>query len=119
MMVAFASGDERLSDSRIPVTLYTCSLPALPSGTAMIRLASPLHDHASGPECPACATVSDIRAKLFDLLQTNPDVAAVAVDASALPDLSATIDRLTGAAPATALRDHTIARRFSFAGLVG
>src|SRR5690606_19639407 len=50
--------------TRTPVTGTTTD------GIAVLRLQPPAHDHAPGTECIACATQTDIRALLFDLLQS-------------------------------------------------
>ncbi len=110
----------------IPVTVATTAGAAgRPApGTAVIRLEPALHAHAPGEECLACAARGDVRALLFDLLQTsrapggNP-LLAVLVDASALADPQAVVARLeTGRVPAFGLRDHTVARSFHLARVV-
>jgi G3E family GTPase len=81
------------------------------------------HDHAPGTECVACATQTDIRALLFDLLQSarqgrRPAFTRVIVDTSALPDPSVVIDRLVpGKVPALGLRDHAVAKNFHLADI--
>jgi len=104
----------------IPVTVVTNAAVAgtTADGIAVIRVEPSRHDHASGVECVACAAASDIRALLFDLLQSareghRPMFTRVVVDASALPDPSDVVDRLTpGKLPALGLRDHAVARNF-------
>jgi hypothetical protein len=91
------------------------------TGTAFIRIEPTHHNHASGVECIACAAATDIRALLFDLLESarqghRPAFTRVVVDASALPDPQDVIDRLTpGRLPAHGLRDHAVARNFALA----
>ena len=98
--------------TRTPVTGTTTD------GIAVLRLQPPAHDHAPGTDCVACAARTDIRALLFDLLQSarqgqRPPFTRVVVDASALPDPSVVTDRLLpGRVPALGLRDHTVARSF-------
>lgn len=103
----------------IPVTVTgTPVVGTTTDGVAIIRMESPRHDHAPGTECVACAAQTDIRALLFDLLQSarqglRPPFTRVVIDASALPDLAAVTDRLLpGKVPALGLRDHTVARSF-------
>ena len=103
--------------SSIPVTVVTAgSLPAADAGAAVLTLAPPPHAHSPGSECPACAAHSDIRAMLFDLLTAarlglRPSFERVIVDARGV-DAQPAVDRLTGRAPAAALRDHVVARSF-------
>ena len=106
-------------DHPIPVTIVTTPVVGTTDdGVAVIRIEPTHHDHASGVECVACAAASDIRALLFDLLQSyrqghRPAFTRVVVDASALPDPTDVIDRLIpGKLPALGLRDHTIAKSF-------
>lgn len=107
----------------IPVTVVTKgALAGVPGdGIAVIRIEPSRHNHAAGVECIACAAASDIRALLFDLLQSardghRPMFSRVVVDASALPDPSDVVDRLTpGKLPALGLRDHAVARNFTLA----
>ncbi len=106
--------------SPIAVTVLTRSAVGgtTDDGIAVIRMEPSRHSHASGVECIGCAAASDIRALLFDLLQSardghRPMFTRVVVDASALPDPSDVIDRLTpGKLPALGLRDHAVARNF-------
>ncbi|MDP1731736.1 MAG: hypothetical protein Q8L54_11315 [Devosia sp.] len=107
----------------IPVTVLSKS--AVGGSTnddiAVIRMEPSRHNHASGVECIGCAAASDIRAVLFDLLQSareghRPMFTRVVVDASAMPDASDVIDRLIpGKLPALGLRDHAVARNFHLA----
>lgn len=110
----------------IPVTVLT--RPGVggttDDGIAVIRMQPTHHDHASGVECIACASASDIRAVLFDLLESarqgrRPPFTRVVIDASALPDAQDVVDRLTpGKLPALGLRDHAVARNFRLAEVV-
>ncbi|MHB1110517.1 MAG: hypothetical protein ACYCZU_09400 [Devosia sp.] len=104
----------------IPVTIVT-KFPVAGTTTdsgAVIRMEPSRHDHTSGVECIACAAAGDIRAVLFDLLESarqghRPAFSRVVVDASALPDPSGVIDRLIpGKLPALGLRDHAVAKNF-------
>jgi hypothetical protein len=104
--------------SSIGVTVVTTGIvPDQAEDIAVIRLEPALHEHPPGQECPACATRSDVRAMLFDLLQERRSGARkpfmrVIVDASRLRDPQRIIDRLDPHAPALGLRDHTVARSF-------
>jgi hypothetical protein len=108
----------------IPVTVVTQGAVAAARGTAVLRLTPPLHDHTAGAECPACAARGDVRALLFDLLQAarapgGTPLREVIVDASALADPQAVVERLErGRVPAFGLRDHTVARSFHLAKVV-
>lgn len=107
----------------IPVTVVTASgqLLALDAGTALLRLpANSGHGHPDGQHCVACATRTDVRAVLYDMLEEakrgmRPAFTRVVVDASAVPDPSVVVAALTGRLPAQALRDHTVARLFYLA----
>lgn len=109
---------------QIPVTVITepQRLLALDPYTALLRLpANSGHGHADGTHCVACATRTDVRALLFDMLEgakrgLRPEFSKVVVDASAVPDASVVIAALQGKLPAQALRDHTVARTFYLAG---
>jgi hypothetical protein len=103
----------------IPVTVTRSPVVGTTTdGIAVLRLQPPAHDHAPGTECVACAAQTDIRALLFDLLESarqgrRPAFTRVVVDASALPDAAVVIDRLLpGKLPALGLRDHAVARNF-------
>lgn len=108
----------------IPVTVITepGRLLALDADTALLRLpANSGHGHEDGAQCIACATRTDVRTLLYDLLESakqgrRPPFSKVIVDASAVPDQSVVIAALTGRLPAQALRDHTVARLFYLAG---
>lgn len=108
----------------IPVTVVTepGRLLALDAETALLRLpANSGHGHEDGAQCIACAARTDVRALLYDLLESakrgmRPPFTKVVVDASAVPDQSVVIAALTGKLPAQALRDHTVARLFYLAG---
>ena len=114
----------QIKADQIPVTLVTTAGRLLPldSGTALVRLvANTGHGHADGFQCVACAGRGDVRAILFDLLEEvrlgmRPAFTSVMVDASAVVDAGVVVDALTGKLQATALRDHTVARRFYLAG---
>ncbi|MGV8854756.1 MAG: hypothetical protein ACOH2L_08895 [Devosia sp.] len=107
----------------IPVTVITQARPllALDPGTALLRLpANSGHGHEDGQHCVACAARTDVRALLYDMLEEvkrdmRPAFTKVVVDASALSDASVVVAALTGKLPATALRDHTVARLFYLA----
>ena len=107
----------------IPVVVVTEARPllALEAGTVLLRLpANSGHGHADGEHCIACATRTDVRALLHDLLEEvkrgmRPAFTRVLVDASALPDPAVVIAALTGKLPAQALRDHSVARLFYLA----
>ncbi|HTM78058.1 MAG TPA: hypothetical protein VL133_10565 [Devosia sp.] len=116
----------KLGAGSIPVTLATTPGRLLPldSGVALVRLpANTGHGHADGAQCVACAGRGDVRAILFDLLEEvrlgmRPAFTSVVVDASAVVEPAKVVDALTGKLQATALRDHTVARRFYLAGTV-
>jgi hypothetical protein len=115
----------QIKADQIPVTLVTAPgrLVPLDSGTALVRLAANTgHGHADGFQCVACAGRGDVRAILFDLLEEvrlgmRPAFDSVVVDVSAV-DSAVVIAALTGKLQATALRDHTVARKFYLAGTV-
>lgn len=103
----------------IPVTLVTGTgaLPMPPEPTALIVLDAGAHAHAPGEECVACASVGDIRARLFNLNEQVRlgEVAAfqrVIIDARRVINTQQVIDALTGKLPALGLRDHAVARNF-------
>jgi hypothetical protein len=104
---------------RIPI-LIVSGRYAIRPGDALIRLAPPLHEH-DGEPCPACAAIGDVRVALYELLDSRrlsqqPMPPRVLVDISAVPDSAAlTRDRISGKAPAGALRDHVVARSFALA----
>jgi hypothetical protein len=105
--------------SPIPVTVATTPVTdAAREGVAIIRMEPSRHDHGAGAVCLACAAQTDIRALLFDLLESwrqgsRPAFTSVIVDASALADAGDVVDRLTaGKLPALGLRDHAVARNF-------
>ena len=111
--------------SSIPVTVVTtpgAEKFALP-GAKILHLEPALHEHDPGNECVACAARGDVRALLFDLLQSSRaeqrPLTAVVVDASDLNDAKPIIDRLErGIVPAFGLRDHTVARSFHLSRVV-
>ncbi|WDR05815.1 hypothetical protein PSQ90_16465 [Devosia rhodophyticola] len=86
--------------------------------TAFIRVTAEAgHSHAAGESCIACAGRLDIRARLFEVLEEvrqglRAPVADVVVDASALVEIQPILDAIAGRLPATAMRDHTVARVF-------
>ena len=106
--------------ARIPVLVTDAPAPG--PGDEVIRLVPPLHAHGAGDECVACAAVGDVRVALYELLESRrltkqPMPARIVVDISAVPaDAALTRDRIAGRAPATALRDHVVARNFELAG---
>ncbi|MDO8360824.1 MAG: hypothetical protein Q7T08_12415 [Devosia sp.] len=114
--------------SSIPVTVVTTpgAERYADPGAAVLRLDPALHEHEHEPGsgCVACAARGDIRALLFDLLQSsrqpgNNPVLSVVVDASALADPKPVIDRLErGVVPAFGLRDHTVARSFHLSRVI-
>jgi hypothetical protein len=106
----------------IPVTVVTSPVAGTTAdGIVVIRMEPTRHNHATGVECIACAAATDIRALLFDLLESarqghRPAFTRVVVDASALPDPATVTDRLIpGKLPALGLRDHAVARNFHLA----
>ena len=110
--------------SSIPVTIVTSDeVPEQPADVAVLRLSSARHEHAPGTTCASCAASGDIRAQLFDLLQqarngTRPGFASVMIDAHLLRDPQAAIAQLYPHAPATGLRDHTVARSFHLSRVI-
>ena len=113
------------ASSSIPVTVVTTGAAAnyAAPGDKLVHLEPALHEHAPGSECVACAARGDIRALLFDLLQSSRTeqrpLTAVVVDASDLSDARPIIDRLeNGALPAFGLRDHTVARSFHLSRVI-
>ena len=114
------------STESIPVTIVTTTGAGqfADPGASIVRLEPALHEHDPGSECVACAARGDVRALLFDLLQksrepgSNP-VVSVVVDASALKDPQAIVDRLKrGVVPAFGLRDHTVLRSFHLSRVI-
>lgn len=109
--------------SSIPVTIIAHGeLPAPGPGVAVLTLEPALHDHDPGNECPACVARGDIRAMLFELLtevrlKMRPAFRAVLVDARGVA-AQPVLDRLDPRAPATALRDHTVARSFHLSRVI-
>lgn len=111
----------------IPVTVVTqpAVVGTTGDGIAVIRMEPGRHDHGSGVACVACAAQGDVRALLFDLLESwrrghRPGFSRVVVDATALPDASSVIDRLIpGKVPALGLRDHAVAKNFHLAAAAG
>lgn len=110
----------------IPVTVSAGPVAGTTTGgVALIKMVPPPHRHDDGAACIACAAATDIRVRLFDLLEAarqgrRPAFSRVVVDASALPDPAPVIDRLVpGRVPAAGLRDHTVLRSFRLAELVG
>ncbi len=109
---------------KIPVVLLTKGAIVAPAkGDVAITLQPPIHVHAPGSECPACAAIGDVRVSLFELLEaqragTQKPIMRVVVDASMLKDVQLTVDRLKGAAPATGMRDHVVARAFALSEIL-
>ena len=107
----------------MPVTVVTHGpVPADPSGAPAAPRPA-LHEHEPGDECVACAARGDIRAMLFDLLQSSRSdqrpITSVLVDATDLKDAQPVIDRIErGKLPAFGLRDHTVARSFHLAKVI-
>ena len=111
--------------SSIPVTVVTTAEARkhVDPGAKLLHLEPALHEHAPGTECVACAARGDIRALLFDLLQSSRadqrPLTSVVVDASDLKDPKPIIDRLErGVVPAFGLRDHTVLRSFHLSRVV-
>jgi hypothetical protein len=107
----------------IPVTVLTHGPVAADPGARVLHLEAALHAHEPGNECVACAARADIRALLFDLLQSSRldqrPLTAVTVDATDLVDPQPIIDRIErGKLPAFGLRDHTVAKSFHLARVV-
>jgi hypothetical protein len=108
----------------IPVTVITepGQLVPLDRDTALIRLpANSGHGHADGDTCVACAAQTDVRAHLYNLLESQrrgmrPGFSRVVVDATSVINKGQVIAALMGQLPAQALRDHTVARMFYLAG---
>jgi hypothetical protein len=111
--------------SSIPVTVVTTAdaRKYAEPGARLLRLEPALHEHEPGSECVACAARGDIRALLFDLLQSSradkQPLTSVVVDASDLKDAKPIIDRLErGVVPAFGLRDHTVLRSFHLSRVI-
>jgi hypothetical protein len=103
--------------ARIPVRVVSGPVAEAP-GLAVVVLPAPAHVHTQGEACPACAAQADVRALLHDLLvrAERGEIAPFSVVAVAAGDVAGTRDRLVpGRVPATALRDHVVARRFYLA----
>ena len=101
----------------VPVTIVAHGPVPSDPGARVLHLEPALHAHQPGDECVACAARGDIRAILFDLIQSSRGdlrpLTAVVVDATDLKDAQPVIDRLErGKLPAFGLRDHTVARSF-------
>jgi len=106
----------------IPVVVVTRAeaRPADAAGTAVIVLGAGAHDHAAGQDCAACSASGDVRAHLFDLGERirAGDLAVperILVDASRVRDARRVVEAVAGRLPATALRDHAVARNFRLA----
>ncbi|MCS6759898.1 MAG: hypothetical protein MO852_13875 [Candidatus Devosia euplotis] len=107
----------------IPVVVVTEAghLLGLDANTALLRMpANSGHGHPDGRHCVACATHTDVRALLYDMLEEvklgrRPRFTKVLVDAGAEADPPVVVAALTGKLPAQALRDHTVARLFYLA----
>lgn len=105
----------------IPVTVVSGGMFAVRPHDVLIRLSPNIgHGHEAGVVCLACSGRVDVRALLFELLESvrqglRPPFRSVMVDASALPDPQQVIDAIAGRLPATAFRDHTVARNFHLA----
>lgn len=111
--------------SSIPVTVVTTpnARQYADPGARLLHLEPALHAHEAGTECVACAARGDIRALLFDLLQSSRTeqrpLTSVVVDASDLKDPKPIIDRLErGVVPAFGLRDHTVLRSFHLSRVI-
>jgi len=110
--------------AKIPVTVVAIA-PApgsLADDVAVVQLpASSGHNHAEGESCAVCAGQTDVRTQLFNLLEMQklgflPAISRVVVDASLVKDIEQVRAALVGKLPATALRDHEVARRFVLEG---
>lgn len=113
------------ASSSIPVTVVTTpdARRYADPGARLLHLEPALHDHDGGAECIACAARGDIRAMLFDLLQSSRSeqrpLTSVVVDASDIKDAKPIIDRLErGVVPAFGLRDHTVLRSFHLSRVI-
>jgi G3E family GTPase len=113
------------ASSSIPVTVVTTpgADKFAEPGATLLHLDPALHEHEPGTECVACAARGDIRAMLFDLLQSaragQRPLTSVVVDASGLASAKPIIDRLErGTVPAFGLRDHTVARSFHLSRVI-
>ena len=113
------------STSSIPVTVVTTpgAEKFADPGARVLHLEPALHEHEPGSECVACAARGDVRALLFDLLQSSRTeqrpLTSVVIDASALKDAKPIIDRIErGIVPAFGLRDHTVARSFHLSRVI-
>lgn len=111
--------------SSIPVTVVTTAdaMKYASPGAKLLHLDRALHQHEAGNECVACAARGDIRAMLFDLLQSSRTeqrpLTEVVVDASDLDDAKPIIERLEiGTVPAFGLRDHTVLRSFHLSRVI-
>lgn len=113
------------ASSSIPVTVVTTAdvRQYADPGAKLLHLEPALHEHEVGAECVACAARGDVRALLFDLLQSSRadqrPLTSVVVDASDLKDAKPIIDRLQpGVIPAFGLRDHTVLRSFHLSRVI-
>ena len=93
------------------------TLPAPAPDDARIVMEPAPHVHA-GDSCVSCAATGDVRARLFDLIQSLragdvPPFSRVVIDARARPD-SADLRALVtpGQRPLNGMRDMTVARSF-------
>lgn len=102
----------------VRVSRFPVDPASQPSHTVVLRLpANSGHGHADGQSCVACAAQTDVRALLFNLLDETrlgrrPAFSQVIVDASGVANPELVIAALAGKLPATALRDHVVARTF-------
>ena len=106
--------------ARIPVTMVAGAAADTDPGIVTVRLPPARHAHAEGVPCPACAARGDVRLLLHDLLvraqrgEIGP-FSAVVVETGDNPPGPVADALVPGRLPATALRDHTVARRFYLA----
>jgi len=111
----------------VPVTVIGPggAVPLPGPGVAVLTLTGGApHAHDDNRFCPACAAQGDVRAKLYDLLESarqglRPQFLAVLVDAREAADFSSVIDAIEGRLPARAMRDHVVARRFRLVSVLG
>lgn len=86
-------------------------------GVAVLRLPAP-HAHAAGDTCPACLAATDIRSRLWTLVEEaraglRPAFSSVLVDVAELSDRTEIAAALVpGRVAARSLVHHMVARRF-------
>ena len=115
--------DKTSSSIPVPVVTHADALKFIEPGAKVLHLEPALHEQDTSNDCVACAARGDVRALLFDLLQTSRTeqrpLTSVVVDASDLKDSKSIVDRLeTGTVPAFGLRDHTVLRSFHLSRVI-